>query len=35
MRRLIPGLYDLENARHREAILEFLSIARERYPRAA
>ncbi len=29
---LIPGLYDLENARHREAILEFLSIARERYP---
>ncbi len=29
---LIPGLYDLENARHREAILEFLNIARQAYP---
>lgn len=28
----IPELYDLESAHHREAILEFLSIARQRYP---
>ncbi|MCA3555957.1 double-strand break repair protein AddB [Aestuariivirga sp.] len=28
----IAGLYGLESARHREAILEFLSIAREKYP---
>lgn len=28
----IPELYGLESARHREAILEFLAIARERYP---
>lgn len=28
----IPGLYDLENARHREAILQFLAVAREAYP---
>lgn len=29
---LIPELYGIESAHHREAILEFLSIARERYP---
>jgi ATP-dependent helicase/nuclease subunit B len=29
----IPELYGLESARHREAILEFLAIARESYPR--
>lgn len=28
----IPDLFGLESARHREAILEFLAIARERYP---
>lgn len=28
----LPELYSLETARHREAILEFLAIARERYP---
>ena len=28
----LPDLYGLESARHREAILEFLSIAREKYP---
>jgi ATP-dependent helicase/nuclease subunit B len=28
----IAELYGLESARHREAILEFLSIAREKYP---
>jgi ATP-dependent helicase/nuclease subunit B len=28
----IPELYGIESARHREAILEFLSIAREIYP---
>ena len=28
----LPELYALETARHREAILEFLDIARERYP---
>ena len=28
----IAELYGLESARHREAILEFLAIARERYP---
>lgn len=28
----IADLYGLESARHREAILEFLSIAREKYP---
>jgi ATP-dependent helicase/nuclease subunit B len=28
----IPDLYDIENARHREAILEFLAVAREAYP---
>jgi ATP-dependent helicase/nuclease subunit B len=28
----IPELYGLESARHREAILEFLAIARETYP---
>ena len=29
----LAELYGLETARHREAILEFLSIAREKYPR--
>jgi ATP-dependent helicase/nuclease subunit B len=28
----IPELYGIESARHREAILEFLAIARETYP---
>jgi ATP-dependent helicase/nuclease subunit B len=28
----LPELYSLESARHREAILEFLAIAREKYP---
>lgn len=28
----LPELYGLETARHRESILEFLAIARERYP---
>ncbi len=28
----IPGLYGIEAARHREAILEFLAVARETYP---
>ena len=28
----IPALYDIENARHREAILDFLAVAREAYP---
>ena len=28
----LAELYGIENARHREAILEFLSIAREKYP---
>jgi ATP-dependent helicase/nuclease subunit B len=28
----LPDLYGLETARHREAILEFLAIAREKYP---
>jgi len=28
----IPELYDLENARHRDAILQFLAVAREAYP---
>ena len=28
----LPELYGLESARHREAILEFLAIARETYP---
>ena len=28
----LPELYSLETARHREAILEFLAIAREKYP---
>ena len=28
----LPELYGLETARHREAILEFLAIAREKYP---
>ena len=28
----IADLYGLESARHREAILEFLTIAREKYP---
>ncbi|MFO1122887.1 MAG: double-strand break repair protein AddB [Hyphomicrobiales bacterium] len=28
----IPDLYALENARHREAILDLLAIARQRYP---
>ncbi len=29
----IPELYGIESARHREAILDFLAIAREAYPR--
>ncbi len=28
----LPELYGLETARHREAILEFMAIAREKYP---
>jgi ATP-dependent helicase/nuclease subunit B len=28
----LPELYGLESARHRETILEFLAIAREKYP---
>ncbi|MFN4140777.1 double-strand break repair protein AddB [Aestuariivirga sp.] len=28
----LPKLYDIETARHREAILDFLAIAREKYP---
>jgi ATP-dependent helicase/nuclease subunit B len=28
----MPGLYDIESARHREAILEFLALVRERLP---